>query len=395
MREVAFSERIISEGFVIAQADLVEDLTLAAKGHLKELLEGALEEDLEHSVGAGWYERGAARRGYRNGSYTRELVTRLGVIEKLRVPRSREGGVVFRAIDRYKRFLGRIDSLVVELFVKGVSSRGMRSVFGRLFGKEVSAQTVSNRLKELEREMTAFQERPLGDCYEVLVLDGLWLSVREVFKSMKVLLFAYGIKADGSRELIGYRLAKGESQVAWESLLNDLYMRGLEGRGTRIIVHDGAKGLEVALQVVFPKVPTQRCVVHKLRDLLSNVKNISNRNIMSREASRIYDAGTKTEAASLFRDFHNRWKDKEARALKCFREGFEKTLTYFSLPRHMWRAARTTNHLERAFKEFRRRTRLIGAFTNNASCERTAYLLTQFVNYSLEKMPAYKFTQLY
>lgn len=395
MREVSFSERSISEGFIISQADLVEDLTQEAKRHLKSLVEGALEEDLALSVRAGRYERGGSRRGYRNGSYTRELVTRLGVIEKLRVPRSREGGVAFRAIDRYRRFLGRVDALVLELFVKGVSSRGMRGVFERLFGRGISPQTVSNRLRELEREMARFHDRPLEDSYEVIVLDGLWLTVREVFASRKVLLFAYGIKADGSRELIDYRLAQGESQAAWESFLNDLYMRGLEGGGTLVIVHDGAKGIEAALQVAYPKVPTQRCVVHKLRDLLSNVRDVKNRRALAREASLIYEAGTRSETVSLFRSFYNRWKDKEPRALRCFRAGFEKTLTYFSLPRHMWRAARTTNHLERAFKEIRKRTRSIGAFTNDGSCGRIIYLLTQIINQNLEKRPAYKFTQLY
>jgi len=395
MREVSFSDRSISEGFIVAQADLVEDLTLEAKRHLKRLLEGALEEDLALAVGAGRYEREGGRRGYRNGSYTRELVTRLGVIEKLRVPRSREGGIVFRAVDRYKRYMGRIDSVVLELFIKGVSSRGMRGVFERLFGRGVSPQTVSNRLRELEREMAAFQDRPLEDCYEVIILDGAWLTVREVFASRKVLLFAYGIKADGSRELIGYKLAQGESQAAWESFLNGLYMRGLEGGGALIIVHDGAKGIEVALQTVYPKVPTQRCIVHKLRDLLANVRDVKNRRAVAREASLIYEAGTRSESVSLFRNFYERWKSREPKALKCFRDGFEKTLTYFGLPRHMWRAARTTNYLERAFKEIRKRTKSIGAFTNDGSCGRIIYLLTQIINQNLEKMPAYKFTQLY
>lgn len=394
MREVSFSESSISDAFRSAQGDFVSDLTLEAKAHLKGLIEGSLEEDLAVAVGAGHYERSDGRRGYRNGSYTRDLVTTLGLIEGLRVPRLRDGGVRFRAVERYRRFCGAVDSVVLECFVSGVSTRRMRQVVKRVYGRGVSAQTVSNRLKALESDMARFHMRPMTDDYAVILLDGLWLNVREVFSERKVVLFAYGIKADGRREVLDFRLAQGESEASWEALLNSLYLRGLEGKGTSIIVHDGAKGLEAALAFIYPDVPTQRCIVHKLRDLICNLKNRAHRKDVAKEASFIYKADTRAEVVARFREFYNRWKNKEHRAVRLFNEGFEKTLTYFGLPRYMWRAARTTNYIERAQKEVRKRINPIGAFANNPSCGRIIYLITQLINQSLEKSPAFEFTQL-
>jgi transposase-like protein len=373
----------------------LDELSLEAKAHLKGLIEGSMEADLQLVVGAGRYERGGGRRGHRNGSYTRDLVTTLGVIEDLRVPRLREGSVGYRAIERYRRFCGAVDSVVLECFVSGVSTRRMRHVLKKVYGRGVSAQSVSNRLKALESDMARFHKRSFApDDYAVILLDGLWLNVREVFSERKVMLFAYGIRHDGRREILDFRLAKGESEKAWEALLNSLYRRGLEGKGTDIIVHDGAKGLEAALAYVYPDIPTQRCVVHKLRDLIYNIKNRSHRKEVAKEASYIYRADTKAGAVARFRKFHDRWKDREARAVRLFHDGFDKTLTYFSLPKHMWAATKTTNYIERAFKEIRKRIKPIGAFANKPSCERVAYMITELVNQSLENSPAFYFTQL-
>ena len=79
------------------------------------------------------------------------------------------------------------------------------------------------------------------------------------------LLVAYGVRADGSRQLLAFVRSQGESQAAWEGLLEDLYRRGLEGQKLKLIVTDGCAGLMAALQTVYPRVPHQRCWVHKMR----------------------------------------------------------------------------------------------------------------------------------
>ena len=100
----------------------------------------------------------------------------------------------------------------------------------------------------------------MSDDWVYLFLDGVSLKVRRPCGRQRVqMLVAYGVRADGSRQLLGFLRSRGESQAAWEGLLEDLYRRGIKGRNLALIVTDGCAGLAAAIETVYPRALHQRC----------------------------------------------------------------------------------------------------------------------------------------
>jgi len=241
-----------------------EDLRENNRWLLKKMIEEVLESRVRIKIGVGRYERGKERKGYRNGYYRRNLETGVGYIEGIKVPRTREGGISNEVFRRYQRRKKEVEEVVKEVFLRGVSTRNVGKALKALLGKEISAQTVSNICKKLNREIKKFHERKIEDEYIYLIVDGIHLKVKDGVRYRKrVVLCAYGVRKDGRRELIDFMIVQGESETAWEGLLGDLYRRGLEGKELKLIVSDGSKGLEKALEIIYPRVLHQRCWRHK------------------------------------------------------------------------------------------------------------------------------------
>ena len=196
-----------------------------AKRFAKVRLERALMVEQGRRVGCGRYKRTVRRRGYRNGSYVRDLLTSYGWIEGLRVPRVRDGGIESEVLERYRRRQRALDRVLLEAFLLGHSTRKSIRWFRRLFGAEISAQAVSNIVKELDGEVEQYHRRWLGDDYRFLYLDGLWITLSKPVKVKKVLLVALGVKQDGSKELLSFQLADSESESWWWGFLSDLPVR--------------------------------------------------------------------------------------------------------------------------------------------------------------------------
>jgi len=215
------------------------------KRFIKVRLERALVVEQGRRVGCGRYKRSRRRLGYRNGSYERDLLTRYGWIEGLAVPRVREGGIESEVLERYRRRQRQLDRVLLEAFLLGHSTRKTVRWFRSLFGDGVSAQTVSNIVKELDRQQEQFHRRQLVDSYRFLYLDGLRITLSKPVKVKKVLLVALGVKEDGSKELLSFqsRLWRDESESWWWGFLSDLKDRGMKGKNLEVIVSDGAPGL--------------------------------------------------------------------------------------------------------------------------------------------------------
>ena len=214
----------------------------------------------------------AARRDYRNGYYERDFVTRLGTI-RLRIARTRGKNFLPTGLEKFQRRAEEVALLIREAFLRGISTRQVGRIVATLTGEPVSAQTVSKLTRDLDAAVRQFHQAPLKDEWLYLFLDGVSLRVRRPAGRKRVqMLVAYGVRRDGSRQLLAFQRSSGESQVAWEGLLQDLYRRGLEGKNLALIVTDGCPGLAAAIQVVYPRVRHQRCWVHKMRNILEKVR---------------------------------------------------------------------------------------------------------------------------
>lgn len=359
----------------------------------KKFLELALDAELENWLGYKPYERGDDRADYRNGYTYRCLESVFGVLEHLAVPRTRKNRFKSELVKKYQRRQKQVEVFIRAMFVRGVSTRQVGEILTPLLGIDPSAQTVSNIAKALDEDVRRFRNRPLSDDYVYLILDGVTMRVKEAPKATKKLvLVAYGIKRDGTREVISFRQEASESQRCWQKMLNDLYRRGLRGANLRLITTDGSPGLIAALDEVYPYCPRQRCWAHKLRNVANHCRKKNEEDVIA-GARLIYQQETKLEATRMFFEWKAKWEFVETKAVACLERDLESMLTFLKLPEEHWKMMRTTNVIERLFREVRRRTNPMTCFNNAESCDRIIYSVFARFNHKWEDRPLANFTQ--
>jgi len=330
--------------------------------------------------------------GYRNGYYERDFVTRFGTI-RLRIARARGKSFLPPGLEKFQRRAPELALLIREAFLRGISTRQVGRVVATLTGETVSAQTVSNLTRDLDHAVKEFHQAPLKDEWAYLFLDGVNLKVRRPSGRQCVqMLVAYGVRQDGTRQLLGFLRTKGEGQAHWESLLNDLYRRGLKGDKLLLVVTDGCPGLAAAIQTVYPRAAHQRCWVHKMRNILEKVRK-RDYDAVKADAQAIYLADGSRQARAAARAFCRRWRSQYPSVVKQLERDLPELLAFFSFPKHLWRKLRTTNIIERCFVEVRRRTRPMVCFVNVQSVDRIIYSIFQRFNLEWKTRTLRVFTQ--
>jgi transposase-like protein len=299
---------------------------------------------------------------------------------ELKVPRDREGEYKPEYFDRYQRRSEAIDKGIRAMFLRGVSTRKVGEILAALCGVGVSASLVSKITKQLDQLVREYENGPIEDDFVYLIIDGLSVRVKVGLRAQRMMiLVAYGIRRDGSRKLIGFRLAKSESKANYQSFLDNLKVRGLRGANLKLIVMDGALGLWSAIEEIYPQVPHQLCWVHKLRNVSSSCP-VRHRQECVGEAARIMNAKSVGIAVKTFRRWKEKWESKAPKAVKCLERDFDKLIPFFEFPRECHKLLRTTNVIERCFREVRRRLDVMGYFQNSKSCKRIVTSIFEYFN---------------
>ena len=319
------------------------------KGEIKELVRGSVEETLnellekeaETLTQAARYERNEARQGYRSGHYDRNLTTTSGDVT-LHVPR-----------------------------LKGVS---------------FETATISELNKKAYVHIEDWRNRPLqGGRYPYVYVDGIYLRRNWGGEYENVaILVAIAVNEDGFREVLGAAEGMKEDKASWINFFQWLRGRGLDG--VKLIVGDKCMGMLEAVGEVFPDAKYQRCTVHFYRNVFSvvpksKVKIVAKmlKAIHAQESKKASREKAKAVVAEL-----RAMKLKEA--AKKVEDGIEETLTYCDFPSEHWTRIRTNNVIERLNREIRRRTRVVGTFSDGNSalmlvCARLRYVAgTQWGN---------------
>ena len=338
------------------------------------------------------YERSSERRDQRNGFYHRDFQTRFGCL-RLKIARSRTRSFLPAVIQLFQRRSEDVTLLVREAFLRGISTRQVGRVIASLQLGPLSAQTVSRLSRSLDSMVAAFHQCRLNDEWAYLFLDGVSLRVRRPAGRKRVqMLVAYGVRRDGSRQLLAFLRSQGESQAAWEGLLEDLYRRGLTGENLQLIVTDGCLGLAAAIETVYPRVRHQRCWVHKMRNILEHVRR-RDFPAVKNSAQAIYLASDRAAAVRAFRSLQAHWRDAYPALVRKLEQDLPDLLSFFDMPQHLWRKLRTTNVIERCFVEVRRRTRPMVCFVNELSVERIIYAIFHRFNEQWKNHTLRLFTQ--
>ncbi len=260
-----------------------------ARSAIQAILQRGIDEEFNAVIKAEKYERNNAREDFRKGRYKRYLTTTFGVSE-LDVPRTRgKINVSFKMFERYQRRQKKFDEMVVMSLVFGISTRKQRKFFKGFMGDSVSHATAARLLRGFEEELNLFRTQTIPDDYKYLLIDGIWVSVKEGDVRKRPIIFVIGVKADGSKDVLAFKLAKGETEEEVTGILNDLYRRGLKGKNLKLIASDGAKGIRAAIRMVYPYAKWQWCYTHKLRNVRKRIRHkIKNGKDLMKDASRIY-----------------------------------------------------------------------------------------------------------
>src|SRR5512136_65689 len=387
------------------------DYRAEARNRLKAFLEERMDEELGQYLGRAKHERREKedREDYRNGVYLRHLLTEIGDLI-LRIPRSRKR-FVSRVLEAYKRRSRSVDQLIMACFVLGMSTRKVSTALLSLLGERVSASTVSEVAKKLDYAVRRYHGRKLEDGYRFLFFDGVVLKQKGAGKvQKKIILCVYGISWEGKKEMIDFLLAASESQNAWEGFLRDLYGRGLEGSRCELITTDGSNGLRNALEVVYPRITRQHCWAHKTRNVLDRVKKADWERV-KKDLQRISHGKSRRLATQAYWAFCQKYRKLYPEAVKSLESEIDDLLSFYQVklsPKErqgvgakeiqnaqmvLWKKIRTTNLIERAFREVKRRTRPMGVFVNRDSMERILYAVFFHYNSKGQEVPSFLFTQ--
>lgn len=342
------------------------------------LLEQVMCEELEQCIGASWGECTPKRRGYRNGSYSRDLVTPTGRIEDLKVPRDREGEFHTQVFEGYNRNAPEVAEALTQMFVSGVSTHKVGEVAEKLMGVGPSASAVSRLNQTLTEQFEAWRERPLLVHYRILYLDGIHFRVRHGSQTdSTIILTALAVDLEGNKEVLALRACAEEDKDGWSCLLQDLRRRGATQMD--LIVTDGHEGLLAAVSALFSATPRQRCVVHKQRNVLNAVPHRERKEINT-ELAGIFKQEKKEDALLNLAAFKAKYQKRYPEAIRSLCEDEEHLLTFYAFPQVMHRYIRTTNAIESFFSNVRQRTDQIDAFTTETSCLTIVWAVMQDIH---------------
>ena len=350
--------------------DLLSDVL---RGQMRDFITKIAFEEMAAALGAGPYQRLTARRGYRHGSQPRELTTSFGKTQfnmpraKMFTPDGRKVEWESTMVPRYSRRCLEVDAALIGIYFGGVNTRKIKQALRPMLKRSpLSKSSISRLIVRVKEYFDAWRTRSLAaEAARYLYLDGICVHVRcgSSIDSLPVLA-AVGVRPNGDKVLLALEMSGGESTEAWKGLVENLSARGL--RAPRLAIIDGNPGLARALAETWPKTERQRCVVHKLRNLLSHAPKRLYEDIRTDFHAIVY-ADNIALARSAYDAFLRKWKRQCEGVARSLEEGGLELLTFFRYPKSQWKSLRTTNVIERINGEFRRRVKTQGSFPSEQS----------------------------
>lgn len=388
---------------------LEQALRTAVLGAVKTTLEAALDEEVKAEL-----TKLAAERPRRSGYFRRGLDTQYGHLSDLRVPklRRRNSEREWQILQRYQRGMGNLVNWLCCLYVMGLSLRDWQEALYFLIGHVLSRSAVNHVTLAVQKQLDTHRLAVIDKTPAILIVDGVWVEIqytRDEFKEdrsghlrqcrqaeERVVLAALAVWEDGSYAMLHYEIATEEGEQEWSQFFAHLIERGVNPQTVQLVISDGTLGLPKALQTHLPNAQQQRCITHKVRGIeryLSYAQlpqhdandqplkpedaKRQRRFDITTEAYQIYEADSIEQAQQRLQQFIIDWQLLEPKAVQVFQRDFELTLTFYQFDCLLHRHIRTTNHLERLFREFRTKSDEIGAFPYETSCLTVFFLVIE------------------
>lgn len=383
---------------------LEHELRKAALFAVKTTLEAALKEENNQNL------EKLSKKPRRSGYFKRGLNTQYGHLSDLKVPKIRNQNKerTWKILKRYQRSLGSLLNWACGLYVMGLSIRDLQEALEYVLGKVLSTTSINKVTLEIQEKIDEYRLYAIKKSPKILIVDGVWVNIQyttEEFKKdrsghlrqcreaeERVVLSALAVWEDGSHEMLHYEVAKEEGSDEWDLFFKNLEKRGLDRECIELVVSDGSVGLPGILQKRFPNAKQQRCMTHKVRGIerYLNYTDINKDNSkkyaelkqqrkfeITSDAYEIYEADNKNDAEQRLKNFVEKWKALEPKAVEVFQYDIDLTFTFYNFDKSLHPHIRTTNRLERLFREFRTKSDEIGAFPNETSCLTVFFLIVQ------------------
>jgi transposase-like protein len=320
-----------------------------------------MEAEVSAQIGAERYERTAERTAQRNGYRARPWDTRLGSLE-LAIPKLRTGSYFPSWLEPRRRAEQALVAVITEAYVQGVSTRKVEALVQSLGIAGISKSEVSRLCAGLDEQASIFRTRRLDAEYPYLWLDARYEKVREDGRVLSMaVIVAYGVRADGVREVLGIDVGLSEDVVLWRAFLQDLVARGV--RGVKLVTSDAHAGLKQAIAEVFVGSAWQRCRIHLTRNALARVPKTAQAMVAATVRS-IFEQPDRVAAEAQLRNVCETLGKRFPAVVQLLEEAEGEILTFLDFPAEHRRQVASTNPLERLNKELKRRSAVVGIFPN-------------------------------
>jgi putative transposase len=333
------------------------------------ILQQALEAEVDQALGRARYERSDEVVAYRNGYEPKTVKTTGGpmVLERPRIRNAGELGFASRILGQTVTRTHALEALVISGFLRGLSVRDVEAMLAETFDTHVVGKsTVSRICDDIRTRYTTWCGRSLAD-YDVvyLFLDAVYLRMRPTDEPAEGVLVAWGMTVDGRKVLLGLRLGSRESYTDWLDFARDLTRRGLDC--PTLVCADGAPGIWKAVSEAWPAALGQRCTVHKLRNLLAKLPERLHAEVKARYWAALDDTAAPAQASQALAALAADYQRAYPSFATCLHDDLDQLVTHLSFPSQHRKRIRTSNVLERAFVEVRRRTKIIGRLPGETS----------------------------
>lgn len=354
------------------------DVLAAMKEMFKEVLQEALEAEMDTQLGYDKYEVNEKQTSNsRNGYSKKTIKTELGAVE-LNIPRDRNGEFEPKIIPKYQRNAAGIEDKIMSLYAAGMTTRDITEQIKNLYDVEISAEMVSNITNRIIPVVTEWQNRPLEKTYSFVFMDAIHYKVREdkqiIVKAAYVVL---GVNMDGEKEVLGIWVGANESSKFWLSVLNDLKNRGV--KDVLIFCVDGLNGFKEAINAVYPFAKIQRCIIHQLRASMKYVPYKDKKAFVA-DLKAVYGAVNEEVALENLISAKEKWSSKYPNAIKSWEDNWDNLITFFAFPDYIRRIIYTTNAIESLNSQFRKVTKTKLIFPNDESLMKMLYLATEKIS---------------
>ena len=381
MRSITLKELLEKAACRISDPEnlLYGELDSATASLTKLLLEAIAESEVERKLGVKLHERSETRTDFRNGYRKRQVQMSYQVVE-IRIPRLRGQGYVPSFLEPNHRAIAEVEDWVAKAFLSGLSRAEVIRLLESTTGMRPSDNLLRRVQDELDRQVKTFRERTLLERYRYLFLDAAWAKdIVGVNATRICVMTAVGVTYKGEKEILGFERTPIENESAWKGFLYRLMERGLKPNDLSLVISDEHNGLLNASSEVLGDVPHQLCWAHRIRNVRKAVLLPDRKEVVA-GLRNVYDADHLSDAKAAFRSWEKRWVEKYPDVVASVKEDMGYLLAFYNCNKLHWEYLRTSNPIERVFRELRRQQFGCGAFANRDACNRAVFRVFNWLN---------------